>query len=196
MAVRVKTREWLRVRISSGFWILLAFLFWLDKGIGILLPALAAAVLHELGHLTMISLVGGGVKEISLTAVGAEIQLDEAVPLSYWKDALAALAGPLASLLCAWAALGVNAYLLAAMCVGQGIFNLMPIELLDGGRILYALIAGMADDRWAQRVLSVTSALVVGALLGVGLILLRQYGNPTLAITAGWLLLGIFRRKE
>lgn len=196
MEVRLKERERLRVRVSSGFWILLAFLFWLDEGVGILLPALAAAALHELGHLTMISLMGGSVKEISLAAIGAEIHLDEAVPLPYWKDALTALAGPLASLLCAWVALGMDAYLLTAMCVGQGIFNLLPIEPLDGGRILYALIAGMLDAQWAQRVLSFTSALAVGALFGVGLILLRRYGNPTLAITAGWLLLGTFRRKE
>lgn len=196
MASRRKRVKIIKVRISSGFLMLLAFLFWLDEGADILLPAIAAAALHELGHIAAIYLVGDTVKQINITAIGAEIKQVGRICLSYQKEALVALAGPLTGFLVAWVAVGLKLWLLAAMCVGQGIFNLLPVGPLDGGRALYALIAGRFDDACAERVVCGTSSVVVGVLLGVGLILLRRYGNPTMILTVIWLLFGIFRQEK
>lgn len=196
MAIRVMAEKRFRLQITGGFAVLLSLLFWLDEGLGLLLPALAAAALHELGHVAAILLMGGTVKGIRLTAVGAEMELDGRVRFSYGKDVLAALAGPLASFLSAWAAAGLKLWIPAAMCAGQGAFNLLPVGPLDGGRALYASLAARWDEGKAVRVVSFFSAVVVGALLGGGLVLLRRFGNPTLMITAVWLLTGIFRRKE
>jgi len=192
MALRLKVK----VEVSNGFIILMALLFWLDEGVGLLFPALIAAALHELGHVAAILLAQGSIKGINLTAVGAEMELDGPSRFSYHKDLLVALAGPLASFLCAWVAFALDCYLLAAMCAGQGAFNLLPVGPLDGGRVMYAILAQTLDDRRAEWILSAVSLLVVGGLFGLGLILLRKYGNPTLAITSGWLMLGNFRQKE
>lgn len=59
---------------------------------GLLLPALAGCALHELGHLAAIWGLGGSVRRLRLTAVGAEIQLER--PMSYPGELAAALAGP------------------------------------------------------------------------------------------------------
>src|SRR5699024_11449847 len=92
-----------RVEASGGFFLLLAWMNYLDRQC--LVPmALLACLLHELGHYVAITWLGGGVKLIRLTAVGAEMVLDR--PLGYWQEGVAALAGPggnlaLALLFCA-----------------------------------------------------------------------------------------------
>ena len=184
------------VRTSSGFWILLSALLSLDRELRILLPALVAAGLHEIGHIIAIYIVGGHVKGIDITLSGAEMRIDEEKHFSYWEDAAVAAAGPAASFLCALLGQKLKFWIFAAMCAGQGIFNLMPVGPLDGGRFLYAIVAGFWGSVSAERVISLISALLMGVLLGAGFALLREYGNPTLAITSGWLLMSTLRRKR
>ena len=54
------------------------------------------------------------------------------------------------------------------------------------------LSLGGADR--AQRTIRVLSAVLSGALLGGGLVLLRVFGNPTLLVTAAWLTVGQIKR--
>lgn len=185
-----------RVRISVGFVVLLALLFYLDRELGLLGPGIVACVFHELGHIGAAYFVGGSVKGLHLSVVGAELILNSEKPLSYGKELIVALAGPLSSFLCAFIAAKLGAYLLAGMCLGQGAFNVLPVLPLDGGRGLYALIAMLKNDGNAESTLTVVSMLLVGALFGLGGILLRQYGNTTMMITAGWLFGGVLRRRK
>ena len=183
-------RRW--VRISTGFLILMGVLFLLDEGVGLLLPGLLACLIHELVHIAAIRALGGRVARLTLTAVGAEMELDPRRPLSYGREMAASLAGPAGSFLCAWAAAGLDWWLLAGLSLGQGLFNLLPIPPLDGGRALYALLAGLGrDPEEVRRILTLFSAGAVGLLFGLSLVLLRRYGNPTLTITSLWLLAGV-----
>lgn len=179
--------------MSPGFLVLLGVLCYLDEDLGLLGWALAACALHELGHVAAVSLLGGGVKELHLTAVGAELVLDGAKPLSYGREALAALAGPGASLLTAVLAAAEKRFLLAGLSLGQGLFNLLPVLPMDGGRALCLMLSGGLGGDRAERVLGAVSAVLSGLLLGGGLILLRIFGNPTLLVTAGWLTAGQLR---
>lgn len=183
-----------RLTVSPGFVVLLALLCYLDEGLGLLGWGLLACALHELGHVAAVRLLGGGVKGLRLTAVGAELALDGARPLSYGREALAALAGPGVSLLTAGLAAGGRRFLLAGLSLGQGLFNLLPILPLDGGRALGLLLSARLGEDGAERVLAAASAVLSGLLLGGGLILLRIFGNPTLLVTAGWLTAGQLRR--
>lgn len=175
---------------------LLGLLCYLDEDLSLLGWALAACILHELGHVAAVGLLGGGVKQLHLTAVGAELVLDGAKPLSYVREALAALAGPGASLLTAALAAAGKCFLLAGLSLGQGLFNLLPVLPLDGGRVLCLLLScGLGEDR-TEKALGVVSAVLSGLLLGGGLVLLRVFGNPSLLVTAGWLTAGQMRRAE
>lgn len=172
----------------------MSLLCYLDEGLGLLGWALVACALHELGHVAAVSLLGGGIKEFHLTAVGAELVLDGTRPLPYGREALAALAGPGTSLLTAVLAAAGKWFLLAGLSLGQGLFNLLPILPLDGGRALYLMLSsGLGEDQ-AEKALGVASAVLSGLLLGGGLILLRIFGNPTLLVTAGWLTVGQMKR--
>ena len=170
---------------------LMGLLFLLDEGVGLLPPGLLACLVHELAHAAAIRALGGRIACVRLTAVGAEMELDSRRPLSCGGELAAALAGPMGSFLCAWAAAELGWWLLAGLSLGQGLFNLLPIPPLDGGRALYALLAGLGRaPEGAGRLLTLFSAGALGLLFGLSLVLLRRYGNPTLTVTSLWLLAG------
>ena len=183
-----------RVKVSPGFLLLLGVLFWLDEGVGPLPWGLLACVLHELGHIAAAAVLKGSVRGLSLTAVGAELRIDYEAPLTYGQDSLVALAGPAANLLFGALALRLRWELAAAVSLTIGAFNLLPIPPLDGGRVVYGLLAVHLDTDWAEWLMTALSGCLVGVLAGVGAMAAAQYGNATLLLTALWLLAGVLRR--
>lgn len=185
-----------RVEVSSGFLLLLAALFWLDEGVGLLPWGLLACAAHELGHVAAAVRLGGRVEELSLTAVGAELRIRYGAPLGYGQDSLVALAGPAANLAVGGICLAAGRTLAAAVSLAIGAFNLLPILPLDGGRVIYGLLAWRLDLDWAYRLTTALSGCLVGVLVGVGTVAAVHYANVTLLLTALWLLLGVLRREN
>ena len=174
-----------RIEATGGFFLLFAWLNYWDRHSVVPLGMLACAV-HELGHYGAIRLLGGDIRQIRLTAVGAEMVM--ARPLNYWQEGIAALAGPgvnlmLALLLSHWDScpvfVGLNLVL--------GCFNMMPVGRLDGGRVLYgtlALLVGPELAQWTEKGLSV---LFTGAFFAAGVLAAFAWGNLTLLLVAGWM---------
>lgn len=183
--------------MSGGFCLLLTLLLFLDDD-NIVPWALLACLLHELGHLCAIHLMGGRVAAFRLSVIGAEMIPTHVRLFSYREELLIAAAGPLASLLIALVAASLaggvgqfegSAFLFAGLNLAVGVFNLLPIGPLDGGRILRILLLhgkrpweGELLYEWITRLLS----LVLVVLGGVHM--LRLGGNPTLLLTGLWLL--------
>ena len=182
-----------RLEVSPGFLLLLGVLFWLDEGVGLLLWGLLACAVHELGHVAAALAFGGRTKRLSLTAVGAELSFAYRAPLTYGQDSLVALAGPAANLLLGGLFFSLNRYLPAVLSLGVGTFNLLPILPLDGGRVLYGLLADRLDPDWADRFLTAAAGCLVGLLMGIGVIAAAHYANVTLLLTALWLLARVLR---
>ena len=183
-----------QVEVSPGFLLLLGVLFWLDEGVGLLPWGLLACAIHEVGHIVASAVWGGHVRGLSLTVVGAELRIDYDAPLSYGQDSLVALAGPGANLMFGMLALSLDWKLAAAVSLTIGAFNLLPIPPLDGGRVVYGLLAVRLDTDWAERLMTALSGCLVGVLAGVGAMAAVHYGNATLLLTALWLLAGVLRR--
>lgn len=183
-----------KVEVSPGFLLLLGALFWLDEGVGLLPWGLTACAVHELGHIAAAAALGGRIEGLSLTVVGAELRIGYEVPLTYGRDSLVALAGPAANLLWGGLALALHWELEAALTLAVGAFNLLPIMPLDGGRVVYGLLAGRLDIDWAERLMTALSGCLVGLLIGVGAVAAVQFANVTLLLTALWLLAGVLRR--
>ena len=138
--------------------------------------AFCACALHELGHWLVIRALGGRVTALRITCVGAEMRLSARCPLGCWQQIAAALAGPAVNLLAARMAAGLGtegAYCFAGLNLALAAFNLLPAVQLDGGRILWCILALLTSEE-----------LVLGALL----LLWQGRGNLTLLITAVWLL--------
>ena len=181
--------KWGCLEVSGGFLLLAAFLYYMDTQ-GVVLWGAAACALHEAGHYLAIRLLGGRVAGIRLTCVGAEMRLSANAPNGRMFRVLTALAGPAANLAAAAAitrwgdGLGEERYLLIGLNLSLGLFNLLPISGLDGGRILRTLLEGGDWKRsWGQ---GISLALALG-LGGAGIWLLLRRGNPTLLLTGGWL---------
>lgn len=125
-------RGWPRLRISGGayltlaFWLLICPVQWVGA-------ALAAACVHELGHLIAIWMCGGRVWEICVEPSGAKMETE---PLEPREELICALAGPLTGgILCLFWRWIPRMAVCAAV---QTAFNLLPVFPLDGGRALRA----------------------------------------------------------
>ena len=138
------------LRVSPGFAVLLGLLIALDPG-HLCLPLLAAAALHELGHLAALRHCGAAVTELRLGALGAVISTE---PMPPEMERRCAAAGPLASLM----GLGLfPVFPRFALLSGLlALANLLPVWPLDGGRILRTL--------WPERA-ELVSGLTAAVLL-------------------------------
>ena len=153
------------VRVSSGFWLLAAW-FALANGWRLLAVILSAALLHELGHLLVLGLLGGRVTELRISVFGAELVTD-AARLSYPGEIAAVLAGPGVNLLCGLLLAGLHAWVAAGAHLSLCLFNLLPVRPLDGGRALalaVSALAGPAAGEGAARWAGALTALTLGAL--------------------------------
>ena len=174
-----------RVEATGDFLLLMAWLNYLDRQ-GIVPMAMAACLLHELGHWAVIRLLGGQISLVRLTAVGAEMVLR--CPMGYWQEGVSALAGPgvnllLALIFCAWPGGAVFAGLnLVLAC-----FNMLPAGRLDGGRALACTLALLAGPDLSEQTGGCLDRLCVAGLLTAG-VLTGVLGNPTLLLVALWLL--------
>lgn len=122
-------------------------------GAGEILPLIIlAALLHELGHLAALRLVGTDVEEMCFTLFGAEIRADTRY-LSYGRDIFCTLAGPAVNILAAVIlARSARDYLLAGANLLQGVFNLLPLTGLDGARALHLVLSWLMGPARADRI--------------------------------------------
>lgn len=190
--------RWNKVEVSGGFLLVAAVLYYLDTG-GVLPWAALAMGLHELAHYAAVRLLGGQIAYFRLTAVGGDMGLDRRTPLSYEQELVSILAGPgvnltLACLSARLAGGRESLYLFAGLNLSLGVFNMLPIWPLDGGRAFAILLTALFSPTWAQRIERLCSALLVAALTASGAALLCRTGtNFTLLAMALWLCAGLLR---
>ncbi len=135
---------------------------------GSLLPllGLGAAACHELGHLAAMALAGGLPARLRLSFFGGRLQsmgctgwLAELLCLGAGAGVNLVLAG------CFGAAQGYGAQLFSAINLVLGLFNLLPVQGLDGGRMLGLALAQRLPPRQCRTVLAAVS---LAALAGLG----------------------------
>ena len=152
------------IRIQPSAFILMAALMLLLP-IDWLFAAVLAAAVHELGHLAAIHAVGGHLDVICIGSAGAQICTE---PLDNRAEFLCAAAGPAASLfllsLCRF-------FPKTALCgLAQGIFNLIPVHPMDGGRMLLCVLRRLCP-RWAERIFHAIQCLILYGLLTLSVLL-------------------------
>ncbi|MBW7894970.1 MAG: site-2 protease family protein [Opitutaceae bacterium] len=146
----------------------------------------SCVVLHELGHSFTAMHYGIGVRRILLMPIGGMAEFDS-LPREPRRELLITLAGPAVNFILAallwwpvhrltgtiylYSASGLLLQLFYANLV-MGLFNLVPVFPMDGGRIFRAMLATrltyLRATRWAAgvgKVLSIVGMLVMGLWL-------------------------------
>ena len=156
------------MRITPGFLLTMAVMFWLDEGVGLLGWGVLACVVHELGHLLVGAALGGRPRWLSLSAVGLELNMEYPAGLSYGRELAVALAGPAVNLVTGGICAQFGNYLLAGVSFGLGLFNLIPIPPLDGSKVLFSLLPDRAYNTMLRYERYGMLLLWAVVLLGVG----------------------------
>lgn len=134
---------------------------------------IAAATLHELGHLLMMRLCGVGVRGISLRLF--DVRIDADAPRTLRSDLCVTLGGAGVNLLLAAVFMPMGGFFGHAN-LALGCFNLLPVFSLDGGRALYLLLMRRYEPRVCRRVIKVTSFLILLPLMTAGFYTLIRSG--------------------
>ena len=195
-----------RIEIDLFFFAGLALVLLMDPT-GTVCWCVAAAALHELGHMVAMRALGYVPCVLRLTVFGARLQHTGAVTQTYWKDFLVAVSGPLCNILsfslllavgrCSapqiWQAVRVPAYTHLAI----GAFNLLPVEPLDGGQAVSALLHKLFPVEKADVIMNFITFFFLLPLGAAGFfVLLRSRGNYSLlALTFYLTALFVLKRR-
>lgn len=167
----------MQIRITPGA---VVFFFALAiTGASSFLSTALCVALHECAHLAAAKALHVRIRTLELDIGGAQIKT-AGLFSSYKSEWLVAAAGPAASLLLALVLAPVcGAFAKSTMqtSLSLALFNLLPIEGFDGGRMLFATGAPLLGETAATRILYVTTYLVLLFLFSVAACLLLRYGR-------------------
>ena len=121
------------IQISAYFYIAAAFAILLLPW-NVLISFAVASAVHELCHIAMLRCCNVAVHQIRLGLFGAGLNTGAMAPA---QELICAAAGPTGSLLLACFVRQVP--MIALFGFIQGVFNLLPIYPLDGGRIVRSI---------------------------------------------------------
>ncbi len=182
-------------RTGVPFFCLFALLLTVDKS-GTAALCLLASFLHEFGHIAVLWFAGRPPEEVSVGVCGIRLVPHER-PLPPAAQVGMLCAGSAVNLAVAGVLQGVRAAPLAvAVHAVLGVFNLLPVEALDGGQILRCLLARRWGDITVHRVVRVVSVITLLPLATVGFLLLLGTHNPTLLLVSGYLLIRLFAEER
>ena len=189
-----------RTYINFYFLVAVSLLLMIDRS-GVVALCIASSILHEIGHLAALTIIKATPKEISFGPSGIKLFESRQGDISYTKDIFVAISGPIVNF-AAFAVLyilsikyknslqPISAMIPLAALVNLviGIFNLLPIAPLDGGRVVYSLLCSLASQETATRVIKVLSITMLLPVATFGFYLLIKSGyNVTLLFTSIYL---------
>lgn len=163
------------IRIQPSVFLMAAFLTLLIP-FNWLFSVILASVFHETGHFAAICMTGGKVESVTVSFTG--IQIHSAI-LHRRNELICAAAGPLASMLLLVFSHSVPK--LAICGAVQGMFNLLPVYPMDGGRMLNCLVQWLLPGR-ADRICKAAEHLILLIFLVISMIALYRFRGGLLSV--------------
>ncbi len=154
------------------------------------LYVVVAALLHEIGHFAVIKRLKYPVSAFEIQPIGFKI-VEGSACKSYLQDIAVAAGGPITNLTCAaiiyiFSAIVKTETTAFAIAINLTLFavNMLPIGVLDGGRIVYALLAQkfgiLAADAIMPKISFSFSLLLI--VLGIAIFAASGYNFSLLLI--------------
>ena len=190
------------VKITWQFLALITFMLSL-KTHNVLFVVVFSA-LHEFGHILGLFIIGNKPKYIALELTGINICRNDKTEISLMKEIIVSVFGPLVNFLffSIFAIIysqnqSINMLDIASVNLILGVFNLLPVKGLDGGKILYYFISKMFSFKLAKCALKFSSILFILAMIiyGIFVLYITKY-NFTMLIIALMLSLSMFSKEE
>lgn len=173
-----------RFAISVAFFVVLILFLLLDHS-GLAVLCLVGMLLHECGHLAAGWLMGVTYSAIRFTPFGIRMQRPENTGVSYGKELFISAAGCLINVLTALICFtrfehgpGLN---FGAVNAALGIFNLLPIQGLDGGSMLRIILLLCCPPQRAEAIVQGLSILL---LIGLAIASMHLKSLPLVLLTA------------
>ena len=187
----------MKIRATPGAALLLLVMAFSD--LTMLFATLFCVLVHECGHLLAARLLRVRFRLLELDVAGARLVTAGLIP-SYRTEWLVAAAGPLCSLLLVLVLLphsGRFAALALTTTLSLALFNLLPIEGFDGGRMLAAPLAHLWGENAARSAVRISSYLALLLLFSLSACLLLRYGeNVMLAVLSASLFIRLFLAQQ
>ncbi len=176
----------IKVEIKFLFLAVVALLLSYDAS-GVMLCAFLCSAVHELAHLTALLALKGEVKSVTFEAFGIRITRVDA--LLVWEELVVLLAGPAANLLL-FVLCGNSLIRAVNLCIG--VFNLLPVGSLDGGRAASLILTAILGEQTGRRASLILSLLIIVPLFVLGVVLLlRPNHNFSLLVVCVFLALSL-----
>ena len=185
-------------RLSLLFPAAVVILLTLDQT-GIAAWCLAASVMHEFGHFAAMYAFGSRPSSVNIGFFGVAVKRNPGISVNHAESMLIALAGPavnLVSFIILYSLTGWTVPVIVHLIMA--LFNLLPVESLDGGQALYYAMAEPLGEEKAERVVFLMSVLLLIPLATAGFFLLlhSRYNFTLLAVSLYLGLLIAFKRKN
>lgn len=164
-----------------------AIIFYLTKQIRIYTILMLFAFIHELGHLIAGIILGLKVKNINIMPFGVSINFEDYSNKYVIKKIIIAIAGPLINLILV--ILGIcneweEDIIYSNVLIGM--FNLIPLYPLDGGRILKYIVQLTSNSKEAEIItyklsntliiiLTIISSIVIFLIQNIGILIILGY---------------------
>lgn len=132
------------VRVHGSFILFVALLFYTAPKQAFCF--LLASAIHECSHIIALIHFHRPPQEIHLEVLGANIVTSS---LSYTQDLICTLSGPISNIIAAF--LFQRDSIFSSMNLCLGLFNLLPLPGLDGGRILLNILYTSCSPGKAER---------------------------------------------
>lgn len=164
-----------------------AIIFYFTKQIRIYTILMLFAFIHELGHLIAGIILGLKVKNINIMPFGVSINFEDYSNKYVIKKIIIAIAGPLINLILV--ILGIcneweEDIIYSNVLIGM--FNLIPLYPLDGGRILKYIVQLTSNSKEAEIItyklsntliiiLTIISSIVILLIQNIGILIILGY---------------------
>lgn len=129
-----------------------------------MIAAVTAGAFHELCHILAVRLTGGTIYDLKIGANGAVMDVS---CRSVARELICALAGPVGSLSLLFFAEYIPKIALCGMV--QGIYNLLPVYPLDGGRAISCAAGMLLSPETSEKICSIIKWVTILLVTSAGI---------------------------